>query len=195
VGISFVVKGSQLVGNASMGRDRAQPEITELVLDHHREIYAYAYRLCGSIADAEDLTQTVFLTAHEKLEQLQDPEKARGWLYAILRSHFLKLCRKKRPVPAASIEMNLDEIAGPVSAPCEIGREELQNALAALPDTHRLVLVMFYFEQCTYQEIAERLGTPMGTVMSRLARAKARLRADLSRASRDRPISPHPMER
>jgi RNA polymerase sigma-70 factor (ECF subfamily) len=163
-----------------MGGDRAKTEITQLVLDHHREIYAYAYRLCGSVADAEDLTQMVFLTAHEKLAQLRNIAKARGWLYAILRSHFLKQCRKKRPVPAATIEMNFDELAGPVEEASDIDRERLQNALAELPDTHRIVLVMFYFEQCTYQEIAERLEMPIGTVMSRLARAKTRLRNQLS---------------
>ena len=175
-----------------MGGDRARPETTQLVLDHHREIYAYAYRLCGSIADAEDLSQAVFLTAHEKLDQLRDLENVRGWLYAILRSHFLKLCRKKRPVPAATLEMNFDELAGPVDSPVDIDRESLQNALAALPDTHRMVLVMFYFEQCSYQEIAERLETPMGTVMSRLARAKARLRAELTSAGQVRPVPAHP---
>lgn len=175
-----------------MGGDWAKAEITQLVLDHHREIYAYAYRLCGSGTDAEDLTQMVFLTAHEKLEQLRDIEKARGWLYAILRSHFLKQCRKKRPVPAATLEMDFDELAGPVADASDIDREQLQNALAALPDTHRLVLVMFYFEQCTYQEIAERLEIPMGTVMSRLARAKTRLRDQLSVADKVQTVSARP---
>jgi RNA polymerase sigma-70 factor (ECF subfamily) len=181
-----------MVGIAGMGGDRAEIEITQLVLDHHREIYAYAYRLCGSIADAEDLSQMVFLTAQEKLGQLRDTEKIRSWLYAILRSHFLKLCRKKRPVTAAAIEMDFDQLAQPVDGAIDIDREQLQNALDALPDTHRLVLVMFYFEECSYQEIAERLETPMGTVMSRLVRAKARLRAELSCADQARSIPAHP---
>ncbi len=175
-----------------MAGDRARPEITQLVLDHHREIYAYAYRLCGSIADAEDLSQSVFLTAHEKMDQLRDLENVRGWLYAILRSHFLKLCRKKRPVPAATLEMNFDELAEPVDDPIEIDREALLSALAGLPDTHRMVLVMFYFEQCSYQEIAKRLETPIGTVMSRLARAKARLRAELTSIGQDRAAPARP---
>ena len=183
---------SNLVGNAIMGGDRANTEITRLVLDHHQEIYAYAYRLCGSVADAEDLTQMVFLTAHEKLEQLRDTAKARGWLYAILRSHFLKQCRKKRPVSAAAIEMNFDELAEPVDDPVAIDSEHLQNVLAGLPDTHRIVLVMFYFEQCTYQEIAERLEMPMGTVMSRLARAKARLRDQLTSTDKTQPAPLRP---
>ncbi len=175
-----------------MGGDRAQPEITQLVLDHHREIYAYAYRLCGSIADAEDLSQSVFLTAHEKLEQLRNSGNVRGWLFAILRSHFLKLCRKRRPIPAAALEMNFDELVGRVDAPVDFDREALEDALAGLPENHRMVLVMFYFEQCSYQEIAEQLEMPMGTVMSRLARAKARLRAELTRREQGQstPVSP-----
>ena len=163
-----------------MGGDPAKPEITQLVLDYHREIFAYAYRLCGSVADAEDLSQTVFATAHEKLEQLREPGNARAWLYAILRSHFLKLCRKRQPMPAAALEMDLDDLAKPVSNAIDFDREQLQNALDALPENHRLILVMFYFEDCSYREIAERLDTPIGTVMSRLARAKARLRTELS---------------
>ena len=176
-----------------MGGDQAKPEITRLVLDYHQEIYAYAYRLSGSVADAEDLTQTVFLTAQEKLGQLREPGKVRGWLYAILRSHFLKQCRKKRPVSAANIDMELDDVAGPVADAIDIDRERLQNALADLPDTHRIVLVMFYFEQYSYQEIAERLEMPMGTVMSRLARAKARLRNQLSALDEDHSISARPI--
>lgn len=163
-----------------MGGDQAKTEITQLVLDYHQEIYRYAYRLCGSVADAEDLTQMVFLTAQEKLGQLRDVEKARGWLYAILRSLFLKQCRKRRPLAAATIEIDLDGLAGPVSDATEFDQEQLQNALAELPEMHRIVLVMFYFEECSYQDIARRLELPMGTVMSRLARAKARLRDLLS---------------
>ena len=178
-----------------MGGDQAKTEVTQLVLDYHREIYAYAYRLCGSVADAEDLTQTVFLTAYEKLDQLRDQAAARGWLYAILRSHFLKLVRKKRPTSAASLELNFDELAGSVDEPIDVDGEALQIALMRLPESHRIVLVMFYFEQCSYQEIAERLEMPMGTVMSRLARAKARLRTHLSSTEEPASVSTHPAAR
>lgn len=178
-----------------MGGDPADPEITQLVLDYHREIYAYAYRLCGSVADAEDLSQMVFVTAQEKLGQLRAPGKARAWLYAILRSHFLKLCRKRRPATAAAMELDLDDLAKPVKSAVDFDPEQLQNALNALPENHRLVVVMFYFEECSYREIAERLDTPIGTVMSRLARAKARLRAALSCESQAKGATAHPAER
>jgi len=175
-----------------MGGDVAEMDVVQLVLDHHREIYAYAYRLSGSVADAEDLTQTVFLTAQEKIDQLRSPDTARAWLYAILRSHFLKLCRKRKPVPAATLELNLDELAGATEDPGEIDGEAVQKALSALPEEFRLVVVMFYFEQVSYREIAERLDLPMGTVMSRLARAKARLRALLADQEEPRADSAEP---
>ena len=60
-----------------------------------------------------------------------------------------------------------------------INREELQTAINELPDEFKLVLLLFYYEDCSYLEIAERLGLPAGTVMSRLSRAKGHLRARL----------------
>ena len=66
----------------------------------------------------------------------------------------------------------------------EIDRERLQEALNRLPEAFRLVVVMFYFEECSYREIAERLEMPIGTVMSRLARAKGYLRSSMLAAER-----------
>lgn len=163
-----------------MVEDRAEIDLEQLVLDHHREIYAYAYRLCGSRGDAEDLAQAVFLTAQEKIGQLRDAASARAWLYAVLRSHFHKLCRKRKPVPEASLELNLDQLAETPETRQAIDSEQLQRALDALPDPYRLVLVMFYFDDCSYREIAKQLDLPIGTVMSRLARAKGRVRTMLA---------------
>lgn len=78
------------------------------------------------------------------------------------------------------MELNLDTIPERAAAPAEVAPEELQRALDRLPADYRLVVLMFYFEHCSYKQIAERLELPIGTVMSRLARAKQRLRAELS---------------
>ena len=74
-------------------------------------------------------------------------------------------------------EFQLDGVADDV--PEELDIEALDLALASLDDDFRVVLLMFYMEQLSYREIAEQLGIPIGTVMSRLARAKARLRQTL----------------
>jgi RNA polymerase sigma-70 factor (ECF subfamily) len=159
--------------------DEAIPPIAQLIADHHQAVYRYAYRLAGSVADAEDLTQQVFLIAHEKREQVRSPETVRTWLFTVLRNAFLKGCQKRRPIPAGSIDFLLDSIPAQAPPADEIDREKLQQALEELPPQYRVVVSMFYYEDCSYREIAEKLSLPMGTVMSRLARAKALLRSKL----------------
>jgi RNA polymerase sigma-70 factor, ECF subfamily len=151
-------------------------DIAALVAQHHRDVYRYAYRLAGTPEDAEELTQQVFLTAQAKLAQLRQPESARSWLFTILKRSYIKSRGHWRPISAGSLDLKLENIPERVPAADDVDREQLQLALDRLPPKHRLVLVMFYFEEASYREIAERLDMPIGTVMSRLARAKARLR-------------------
>jgi len=159
--------------------DHGAMDIVGLVAEHHEAVYRYAYRLTGSVADAEDLTQQVFVTAQQKLDQLREAASARSWLFTILRNRFFKASRKRKPIPAGSIELNVDEIPDKTPSAEAIDREALQRALDQLPAPYRVVLAMFYYEDCPYREIAERLEIPIGTVMSRLARAKGHLRAAL----------------
>lgn len=149
-----------------------------LVVQYHADVYRYAYRLSGNQPDAEDLAQQTFLIAHQRLEQLREPDKAAAWLFAILRSCYLKSQRRRRPVAAASLELDVEAIPDIVTEE-EVDSDLLQLAIDELPDDYKLVLVMFYFEECSYKEIAAKLGIPIGTVMSRLARAKGRLRGRL----------------
>jgi RNA polymerase sigma-70 factor (ECF subfamily) len=154
----------------------SRPTIQTLVRDHYRSIYAYAYRLTGTAADAEDLTQQVFLIAQEKLHQIREVEKADRWLFAILRGCFSRNRRKNQRWQASGGDMNVMDIPDLSNQDDGIDRERLQSALRGIPDSFRLVLLMFYFEECSYREIASALGISIGTVMSRLSRAKGRLR-------------------
>ena len=155
-------------------------DIEQLVAAHHAAIYRYAFRLTGSAADAEDLAQQTFLIAQQRLGQIREPDKADRWLFAVLRSCFLKNRRRRHPVSAANLELEIDHIPEPPGEGEEVDGELLQQVLDELPDEYRLVVVMFYFEQCSYKEIARQLDVPIGTVMSRLARAKSRLRTRLA---------------
>lgn len=146
---------------------------------YHQAVYRYAYRLTGSQADAEDLTQQTFLIAQQKLGQLRDESKVDRWLFAVLRSRFAKNRSRRGPVYAGSMEMDMDAMAVDPPPSDEVDRELLARALNELADDFRVVLVMYYFEDASYKEIAQQLGIPMGTVMSRLARAKQRLREQL----------------
>jgi RNA polymerase sigma-70 factor (ECF subfamily) len=157
-------------------------ELPALIVAHHAAVYRYACRLCGCPTEAEDLTQQTFLIAHERLHQLREPERACSWLLAVVRSCFLKSIRRTRPVAAATIELDVQTIADETPEVDEIDREQLCRALAELPDEFRVVVLMFYFEELPYQQIAEELELPIGTVMSRLSRAKGRLRRKLAAA-------------
>lgn len=151
-------------------------DIARLVAEHHATVYRYAFRLSGNACDAEDLTQQTFLAAQIKLDQLRNADQARAWLLAILRNAYFKSRRKRAPLAAACLELDMDSIADETPAAPEIDPQRLQETLNELPDEFKTVLLLFYFEGCSYREIADKLGVPPGTVMSRLSRAKGHLR-------------------
>ena len=152
--------------------------VRELADNYYADVYRYAYRLSGAAAEADDLTQQTFLMALQRVHQLREPSRAKAWLFAGLRSCFLKGCRKRVPLSAGSLELDIGMIPEEVSE-LEVDSEQLQKALNELSEEFRLVLVMFYFEQLSYKEIASALEIAKGTVMSRLARAKRQLRYKL----------------
>ncbi|HEX3870200.1 MAG TPA: sigma-70 family RNA polymerase sigma factor [Pirellulales bacterium] len=184
-GNGFSEKSGSLEKGDSLAESRKQ--LTGLVAQHHRELYQYAYRLTGSTWDAEDLTQQTFLAAHRKLHQLRDSDAARAWLFAVLRRSFSKLCKRRTPTTESSLDLTIDTIPAEAEAdPFEqtsIDRQQLQKALNELPTGFRVVVLMYYFEECSYREMATRLKLPIGTVMSRLARAKRHLRTRLMPAT------------
>jgi RNA polymerase sigma-70 factor (ECF subfamily) len=163
----------------SDGDASSRLDVAQLVADHHEALYRYAYRLTGQSADAEDLTQQTFLIAQQKLSQLRQDDRARSWLFSVLRNCFLKSCRRQPPIPVASTALNINNVPENRPAGYPIDRRQLQEALDALPPEFRVVVLMFYFEGCSYKEIAQGLDLPIGTVMSRLARAKGRMRQSL----------------
>lgn len=159
---------------------RNAPELLELVRNHYALVYRFAFRLTGSPADAEDLTQQAFLTAQAKLEQLRDPSNAKAWLCAIARNAFLKSRRSANGVVPCSLERVAEPASAANSEP-DFDSEELQTVLNELPEEFRTTLILFYFDEFSYKEIAEQMQVPIGTVMSRLARGKSQLRHRLGR--------------
>ncbi|MDZ7620779.1 MAG: RNA polymerase sigma factor [Patescibacteria group bacterium] len=158
-------------------------DIAQLVAEHHQALYRYAYRLTGTVADAEDLTQQAFLMASGKLGQLRDDGSAKSWLFAILRNYFLRQARTERPTPVTDLQLDIGSIPA-AGYESEIDQERLQRVLDELPERYRVVLLMFYFEDLGYREMAEAINVPAGTIMSRLARAKSALRTRLLDAER-----------
>jgi RNA polymerase sigma-70 factor, ECF subfamily len=154
--------------------------VAELIDAHAEVLHRYAYRLSGSAADAEDLVQETFTRAIERLPQLRDPDKARGWLFRILRNHYLHRLRDNRRARFVPLESVPETVAAPSKAPAAVDPALLQAALNDLDESFRTPLILFYFEEFSYRDIAEQMDLPIGTVMSRLARAKAYLKQKLS---------------
>lgn len=159
-----------------MGATGSRRGVASLVEQHYESLYRYAYRLSGAAADAEDLTQEAFCKAQAQLGTLRDPERSKPWLFSILRNAYLQRARTDK----AHREVPLDSVG---DVPCkptadlpEIAPEHLQGALNELPEGFRTPVILFYFEEMSYRDIAEQMDLPIGTVMSRLARAKAHLR-------------------
>jgi RNA polymerase sigma-70 factor (ECF subfamily) len=153
--------------------------VERLVDEHYAALYRYAFRLSGSAADAEDLTQETFCKAQLSFAQLKDCSRAKPWLFSILRNAYLHRVRADRQRGCVSLD-GVGDLPEPSPEPLpEIDPEQLQKALNELPESFRTPIILYYFEDFGYREIAEQMDLPIGTVMSRLARAKAHLRAQL----------------
>src|SRR5262249_27677217 len=157
-----------------------QQIVQRLVEDHYESLYRYAFRLSGSAADAEDLTQDAFCKAQAEMGQLRDPARVKSWLFSILRNGYLHRVRAEKQHRLVSLE-SVGDLPEPLHAPLpDVGPEQLQQALDELPEVFRTPVILYYFEDFSYRDIAEQMDLPMGTVMSRLARAKSHLRARLA---------------
>lgn len=179
------VWGLQTIEGRELAPEDAHQRLveTEKLLDLHQDaVFRYAFRLSGCTSTAEDITQEVFLRAFQNLHQLRDAAAVRGWLLVIARNEFLRWCRKSK---ASGLAVNPQEcdLAAESEQPHIDLQEWVGSALQQLPDEFRLVLLMFYFEELSYAEIAEQLNIPLGTVMSRLNRGRAHLKTALEKVN------------
>jgi RNA polymerase sigma-70 factor (ECF subfamily) len=159
----------------SAGRQALQ----QLAETHYLAVYRYAFRLSGSAADAEDLTQEAFVKAQSCIEQLRDLSRAKPWLFSILRNEYLHRIRADKQQRCLSLDAVPDVPDSVPETHSEVDQEKLQQALNDLPEGFRSPVILFYFEDFSYRDISEQMDLPLGTVMSRLARAKAYLRGRL----------------
>ena len=163
----------------------------QLIDAHYEALYRYAYRLSGSAADAEDLTQEAFRKAIDRLPQLRDPDRAKAWLFRILRNAYLHRVRDAKRHRAVPLDAVGDLPTRPPDEPPDIDPARLQEALDDLDEAFRTPLILFYFEDFSYRDIAEQMDLPIGTVMSRLARGKVYLRSRLAPGDANGDL-PHP---
>ena len=163
-----------------------------IVENHASRVYRLAYHLTGNQHDAEDLTQDVFVRVFNSLSQYT-PGTFEGWLHRITTNLFLDKMRRKARIRfdfmadddgavATSASFDRVERSGQPEDAFEMGHmgADIIEALADLPPEYRAAVVLSDIEGLSYEEIAVTLGIKLGTVRSRLSRARARLRESLA---------------
>jgi RNA polymerase sigma-70 factor (ECF subfamily) len=172
-----------------LGPDNGQPQQRLDLGEYLDGLYGYAIVLSHNSAEAEDLVQETCLRALRAIGGLRADGSVKVWLFTILLNIWLNQVQQRRTTPAL-IEFDADEkgayepvdaAQGPYSAyENKVEREQVQAAIQQLPQEFREVIFLREYEELSYQEIAALLDCPPGTVMSRLARARSKLRDLLS---------------
>jgi RNA polymerase sigma-70 factor (ECF subfamily) len=157
-------------------------DFESLVARFYEPLYQFAFSLTRAEADACDLTQQTFTIWATKGHQLRDTSKVKTWLFTILHREFLASRRRQTRFP----HVELDEASGdlPVISPTTADRLDVAHVLASLAgmdEIYQAPVALFYLQDCSYNEIAEILGVPLGTVKSRLSRGLGQLQQMLSR--------------
>ncbi len=151
-----------------------------MVADHGPAMYRLAYRLVGDRHDAEDLVQEAFRSAWKSRNLFRPEGSSRAWLSSILRRRVADHWRHPRPPALVADEERL-EMEQPAEDICRDElTDEMQHALDRLPADLKETLILVVVAELTHQETAEMLGVPLGTVLSRVSRARNRLREYLT---------------
>ena len=165
---------------------------SEVVGRYKAKIYNYIYRMTGSSEDAEDLTQEVFIRMYTSIDSFRGQSSLNTWLFRIAGNLCIDRFRRSKNRPPA---YSLDEPAGDAAQTQEIAdrtyephrllenvemAEQIQQALSQLPEKLRATLLLHDIEGMPYEEIAQVVGCPLGTVKSRLFNARMHLRQQLS---------------
>ena len=178
----------------------------QLLLEHQKNVYNLCYRMAGNPDDAMDLSQETFLRAWRCLDQYQFASAFSTWLYRLCSNiciDFLRRRRRQQTVPLTFEDADGEEqtYAVPDAQPLpeeqvelKLTREILQAAMAQLLPEHRAVLQLRVVNEMSYEQIADVLDIQIGTVKSRLSRARNQLKKILERGNLSRRASSESME-
>jgi RNA polymerase sigma factor (sigma-70 family) len=160
-----------------------------LVARYYEPLYQFAFSLTRNESDACDLTQQTFCTWAAKGHQLRDVTKVKTWLFTTLHREFLGSRRRQTRFPHVELEQAAADL--PAISPVGVNQldsGQLLDALARLDEIYQAPIALFYLQDCSYNEIAEILAVPLGTVKSRLTRGLGRLHQLLSDPNPQPPV-------
>jgi RNA polymerase sigma-70 factor, ECF subfamily len=174
------VKGigdEELVGWVARGDDRA---LSELYKRYSRPVYATGIRLLGDAHLAEELVQDAFTTVWRRALSFDSGRASFAtWLYRITRNRAVDLNRRRQVRPFSVGEEPLRNVSGGPEPEASVDGWDVARALSRIPDEHREVLTLAYFEGLSQREISRRTGVPLGTIKSRTMAALKRLHRSL----------------
>ncbi len=158
-------------------------EFNRVVVDHGPTLYRMAFRLVGDRHEAEDLSQEAFRSAWKSRKLFRSGSGARAWLVSILRRRVADHWRRPRPPTVLAGERNFEVGYNGEDPLRDDFTDEVQHALGRLPNELRETLLLVVVAELTHQEAANLLEIPLGTVLSRVSRARKRLREYLMTAN------------
>ncbi len=154
-----------------------------LIDQHGPTLYRVAFRLMGNRHDAEDVVQDAFRSVWGSRDRFDAEKGERAWLIAILRRRIVDRWRKKKqPMPLSDHDENTPELEAPAE-PDQSLSDEMQSALASLSKDLREAILLVVVGELTHQEVADLLKVPLGTILSRVSRARKKLYQELSTKS------------
>jgi RNA polymerase sigma factor (sigma-70 family) len=154
----------------------------DLIARWHAPLWTFVRRLVGDDESAREIVQDVWVRVIRGLPRLRDGTKLRAWLFGIARRALMDALREQY-ARSGEVDVDLDEIAGADEAwrrEDEKDLQALEHALARRPLIEREVLTLFYLQELSLSEIADALRVPVGTIKSRLFRARRLLRQDMT---------------
>jgi RNA polymerase sigma-70 factor, ECF subfamily len=173
---------SDLADRLRRGDPRA---FEELVITYQHRVFGVALRMLRNRSEAEEIAQEVFLRVHRAVEDFRGEAKLSTWLYAITSRLCLNRLASGERRMAREGDESLERLRADADPAAHVERVELeaalQRAITELPDERRIVVVLCDFEGLSYEEIAAALNLPLGTVRSRLHRARTDLKEKLER--------------
>jgi RNA polymerase sigma-70 factor (ECF subfamily) len=161
----------------------------DMLSEHIDGLYSYALALARNRVDAEDLVQETYVRAIPAVRRLRKKSNVKSWMFTILRNIWLNQLRRPHvavPMPGTDIDQFLPEFGAPSAKDphslllTSLDQDQVRQAISRLPVESREIILLREFEDLSYREIAGVLKCPIGTVMSRLGRARSKLRALLS---------------